>query len=226
MDEATLLQRRDRTHAIVEGALLGDIAIVFLLMRAYLPVPVARQLIWTIAAVPFVMLTQRRGIKMTLLAMTASYVLFSALVGPLLALAAINVGLAAILIGAGRRLGLGPGLNTLLSGPIYAVVDIIIPTIAGVIIFRYPVKQLVDSAHHFVRLLFDGLLWLLGRIHAPSSFLHDVRGWESWSVDHWPYMWVAAMVVYATLNIYLVALVSYMVLNQIPQQTLSRQKAA
>ena len=71
MNQETLLKRRDRTHAIVEGALLGDIAIVFLLMRAYLPILVLRPLIAAVATVPFVMLTQRRGLKMAVLAVLA-----------------------------------------------------------------------------------------------------------------------------------------------------------
>src|SRR5207248_9085073 len=149
MNEEMLLQRRDRTHAIVEGALLGDIAIVFLLMRAYLPVPIVRQLMWTVATVPFVMLTQRRGVKITVLAGVASYLLFSALVGPILALSAINIAVAGILIGIGRRMGLGAGTNTLATGPVFSILDLVIPTILSVIIFRYPVKQLVDTARHF-----------------------------------------------------------------------------
>src|SRR4051794_34495263 len=91
MNEEALLRRRDRTHAIVEGALLGDIAIVFLLMRVYMPILIVRTLIRAVASVPFVMLTQRRGLRVAILAGIASYVLFSALVGPILALAAVDV---------------------------------------------------------------------------------------------------------------------------------------
>src|SRR5438270_4543892 len=120
MDQETLLARRDRTHAIVEGALLGDIAIVFLLMRVYLPVPIVRTILRTFAAVPMVMLMQRRGIKLTILASIASYVLFSALVGPILALAAIDVAVSGILLGIGRKAGLSMAVNTLWTGVAYA----------------------------------------------------------------------------------------------------------
>ena len=226
MDQQTLLARRDRTHAIVEGALLGDIAIVFLLMRAYLPVPIVRQLMWTVATVPFVMLTQRRGVKISMLAAVASYLLFSALVGPILALSAIHIAVAGILIGIGRRVGLGAGVNTLASGPVFSILDLVIPTILGVIIFRYPVKQLVDTARHFVRLLFDALVAVLQKLPAPTSVVHEVRGWEGPAVEHWQIIWLIVMILYGTLTIYLVALVSYMVLNQIPEQTLARQKTA
>lgn len=226
MNEARLLKRRDRTHAIVEGALLGDIAIVFLLMRVYLPVPVVRTLIRTIATVPFVMLMQRRGLKMTILASLASYILFSALVGPFLALTAIDIAVAGILIGLGRNAGLGVGLNTLWTGPVYAVLDLILPTIASVFIFRYPVKALIKTAQHFVQLVFRAWLYVLDQIHAPASLIREVRGWETPAVNHWQYMWIGVMVLYGLLNMYLSVLVTEMVLKQVPEETLSRRRAA
>src|SRR5947209_2292459 len=92
MNREALLKQQDRTRAIVEGALLGDIGIVFLLMRAFLPLPGVRQILRAVATVPFVMLVQRRGLRLTILAAIASYILFSALVGPILALAAVDIG--------------------------------------------------------------------------------------------------------------------------------------
>ncbi|HEX8918083.1 MAG TPA: hypothetical protein VF898_06250, partial [Chloroflexota bacterium] len=154
VDQKSLLKRRGRTHAIVEGALLGDIAIVFLLMRVYLPLPVVRTLIRTVATIPFVMLVQRRGAKLTILAAIASYILFSALVGPLLALTALDIAVAGLLAGIGRHAGLNVGWNTLLTGPVYAILDLVIPTILSIYILRFPIKQLVQSARHFVELLF------------------------------------------------------------------------
>jgi hypothetical protein len=127
-----LLRRRSRTHAIVEGALLGDIAIVFLLMRVYLPLPVVRTLLRTIASVPFVMLVQRPGLRVAILAAIASYILFSALVGPLLGLSAIDIAVAGILIGLGRKVGLPTLLNKIWAAVAYAILDLIIPTIASV----------------------------------------------------------------------------------------------
>lgn len=226
MNQETLLKRRDRTHAIVEGALLGDIAIVFLLMRAYLPILVLRPLIAAVATVPFVMLTQRRGLKMAVLAVLASYILFSALVGPLLGFAALNIGLAGILIGLGRRAGLGPALNTLWTGPVFAVVDLIIPTIVSVIVFRYPVHELVQSARNGMKLPFRLAIYVMQRLHASPSAVHEMTSWEQAVVNHWQIAWVAVMVFIGLLTMYLAVLVAEMVLNQIPEQTLSRQRAA
>jgi Predicted membrane protein (DUF2232) len=226
MNQEHLARRRDRTHAIVEGALLGDIAIVFLLMRVYLPLPIVRTLIRVIATVPFVMLTQRRGVKLAVLAAIASYVLFSALVGPILGLTAIDIALAGILLGIGRRRGLGVALNTLWTGPIWAILDLVFPTIAALLIFRYPVKDLVKAAKHFVRLIFDFFTWLLAQAHASTSLIHQVRSWETPAADHWQIIWLITMVLYGLLNMYLSAIVAYMVLNQIPENTLESQAAA
>src|SRR5579859_8198259 len=154
VDQESLLKRRGRTHAIVEGALLGDIAIVFLLMRVYLPLPVVRTLTRTVATIPFVMLVQRRGIKLTFLAAVASYILFSALVGPLLALTALDIAMAGLLAGIGRHAGLNVGWNTLWTGPVYAILDLVLPTIASIYVLRFPIKTLVQSARNFVKLLF------------------------------------------------------------------------
>lgn len=226
MTEDTLDRRRDRTRAIVEGALLGDIALVFLLMRVYLPVPVVRTLLRTVATVPLVMLTQRRGIRVAILAALASYILFSALAGPILALPAIDIAVAAILLGIGRKAGFGPGLNTLWTGPVYAFLDLIVPTIASLYIFRYPVHDLIQSARNFVKLIFNLLVFVMQHAGAPRSALHDVRGWESGAVAHWQYAWIGAMIVYGLLNMYLAAIVSEMVLKQIPEATLARQRMA
>lgn len=217
---------RARTHAIVEGALLGDITIVFLLMRAFFPVPPVRALIKAVAVIPFIMLTQRRGIKLTVLAALASYILFSALVGPLLGLAAIDVAVAGILIGAGRRWGMGPAINTLWTGVAYTVLDIIIPTIVSIIIFQYPIHSLVKSARNFVGLVFKFGAFVLQHAHAPASVLSTWQSWRGPVTANWPIAWLAVSLLYGLLNIYLAVLVSEMVLRQIPEQTFLVEEAA
>ena len=226
MNEQTLVRRRSRTHAIVEGALLGDISLVFLLMRVYLPLPVVRTLLRSIAAVPLVMLTQRRGVRFTILAAIASYILFSALVGPILALTALDVAVSGILIGIGRRIGLGPALNTLWTGVAYAVLDLMIPTVVTVIVFRYPVKQLIDAAKNFVKLIFNVVIWVMRAANAPHSAVQQVSSWKGPAADHWQIAWIVTLILYGLLTMYLVALVSEIVLRQIPRQTLQRQRAA
>lgn len=226
MHEEFLLERRQRTHAIVEGALLGDIALVFLLMRAYLPVLFIRPILFAFATVPIVMLLQRRGVKVTILSGVASYLLLSALVGPLLAFAAVNVALAGGLIGIGRRIGFGAGLNTLIMGPLYGVLDYLVPTVISVIVFRYPVHDLIKSAQNSIDLSFRLFRSVLSFAHAPPSLLHQLPEWQRTAVHDWQVVLVVVFLILGSLNIYLGALVSEVVLNQVPEATLSRQRAA
>lgn len=221
-----LAQRRDRTHAIVEGALLGDIAIVFLMMRVYLPLPVVRTLLRTLGTVPFVLLVQRRGLKITILATIASYILFSALVGPLLALTAIDIAVAGMLVGVGRTHGVPPGLNVVWTGVVYTILDILLPTIASLFLFRFPVKKLIETARHAVRLVFQVARSGLHLLHAPSSVIHNSQVWENWSVSHWLAVWLGVILAYGLLNMYLTVLVSEIVLNQLPETTLAKRKLA
>jgi hypothetical protein len=221
-----LLRRRDRTHAVVEGALLGDIAIVFLLMRAFLPLPGVRQLLRAVATVPFVMLVQRRGLRLTILAAIASYALLSALIGPLLALAAIDIAVAGTLVGVGRRLGLGMGLNLLWTGPVYALLDLVIPTIAGIYIFRYPVKDLAAAARNSVKLLFNFVDFIAKGFGASPAAIHHINDARAWSATHWQVAWVGTLVVYGLLTMYLAVLIAEIVLRQLPEETLERRRAA
>jgi hypothetical protein len=172
------------------------------------------------------MLTQRRGVRTAVLATIAAYILFSALVGPILALAAIDVGVSGILAGLGRKAGLGIGINTLWSGPTYALLDLIIPTIASLYILRYPVKDLIDSARNFVKLVFSFIESVANHFNASATTMSQIKVWENWSVAHWVVPWLAVMVLYGLLRMYLVVLVSEMVLKQVPERTLERQRAA
>lgn len=226
MNRDVLLHRRNRTHAIVEGALLGDIAIVFLLMRAYLPLPGVRQILRAFASVPFVMLTQRRGLKLAILAAIASYLLFSALVGPLLGLAAVDAAVAGILVGLGRRYGVPAALNTIWSGAAYALLDLIIPTIISVLVFRYPVKQLAQAARNFVKTLFNLVYFVVSGFSASPATLHWLNHAKTATADHWQLAWLGLMAFYGIINMYLVVLVAEIGLRQLPEETLEPQRAA
>lgn len=223
MNRESLLRRRDRTRAIVEGALISDIAIVFLLMRAFLPLPGIRQLLSAVAAVPFVMLVQRRGLKLTVVAGVASFLLFSALVGPILAMAAINVAVAGTLAGLGRKARLGIVLNLLWTGPLFAFFTLFLPTVVSVIVFRYPVKKLIEAARNFYKSVFNLLIYLCHMAHAPASWFRHLDDAKAWSSLHWQVGYGGSLLLLGYLTMYLAVLVSEMVLKQIPEQTLLRQ---
>lgn len=224
MNQKVLIQRRERMHALVEGALLTDIAIVFLLMRAYLPVLIVRPTLLAMATVPIVVLLYRRGVKTTILACIAAYILFSALVGPFLALAVMHITIAGVLLGLGRKAGLPMWLNLLWSGPVFALLDVVLPTVLSVIVFRYPVHDLVQSAKNFIRLMLNFTEFVLKGLQAPSSVVHDVQGWEQPLVTHWQFPWLGAAVVFGGYGtLLLVALVVDIVLRGVPEYALARQ---
>ena len=81
-------------------------------------------------------------------------------------------------------------------------------------------------AKHFVRLVFNVWTWFLQHSGAPSSMVSEVKGWEGPVVSHWQIAWIATLVLVGLLNMYLVVLVSDMVLKQIPEETLIRQRTA
>lgn len=226
MDHPTARQQRDRTHAIVEGALLADIALVFLLMRAFLPIPGARQIIRALATIPFVMLVQRRGVKLTVLAAIASYILFSALVGPLLGFAAVDVGVAGVLIGVGRRFGFGPVLNTLWTGPAYALLDLLIPTLISVWLFRYPVGKLIGAAKNFIRSMFDFVISVARFANVSPSGISSLNDAKTWTVVHWQVGWLLLYAVLGVLTTYLAVIAAEVVLKQLPEELLEPRRVA
>ena len=242
-----IASRRDRTHALVEGALLTDIAIVFLLMRAYLPILFVRPVLLAFAAVPIAMLVQRRGFKLTVLATIAAFILFSALVGPLLGIAVLNAAIAGSLVGLGRRVGLNIALNLLWSGVVYSFAYIMLPTVLSVIIFRYPVGKLIKGGKNFIDLMFrlirftgermlNILRQLLTAFHAPAGALHQITVWQGGLqhirtferplLDHWQITWMISSIIYGILTMYLIVIVIEIVLRRVPDQTLERQRAA
>ena len=226
MNDDLLLARRDRTHALVEGALLTDIAIVFLLMRAYLPILFIRPVLLAFATVPIIMLVQRRGIKITILAGVAAYLLFSALVGPLLAFAVINASIAGIFVGLGRKIRLHPVVNTIVAGAMFALFALVIPQIVAVFVFRYPVHDIVKSAQNFVGVSFRFFRYLATRVHAPHEVIHQLQVWQKPVQTHWQFAWLGLVILSGITSVYLSVLVAEIVLNRVPGYTLARQRAS
>lgn len=225
MDRNVLLERSEHIHGLVEGALLTDIAIVFLLMRAYLPVLILRPTLLAMATVPIVVLVYRRGVKTTILACIAAFILFSALVGPLLGYAVVHITLAGILLGMGRRAGIPNWLNFLWTGPLFAIFDVVVPTIVSVIVFRYPIHDLIQSAKNFIRLLINVTEFLLKAIQAPASAVHTVQGWEQPLLVHWEWLWLGVAILFGGYGtILLIVIVVDIVLRGIPSYVLSTQR--
>ena len=170
------------------------------------------------------MLMQRRGFKITFLAGIAAYILFSALVGPLLAFAAINAVAGGIYVGFGRQIRLNPVINTFVAGFLYAVFNLILPQIIGVIVFRYPIHDLVKSAQNFVAETFKFLEWLAARFHASPAAIHQLQAWEKPVEQHWQWAWFGLWVFNGLTTMYLAVLVVQITLSRVPKYTLQRQR--
>ncbi len=140
-----------RNQKIVEGALLADVAVVLLLGRVYLPIPLVRTAWRFMAAAPFVLLAQRRGIKTAIMSGIVAYLLLTALVGPTLALTALDTAFAAILIAAAIHWQWPRAVTAVVAGLVYAACDIVIPTIFFAIVFRIPVTTLVADVRNGMR---------------------------------------------------------------------------
>ncbi len=148
LDEDGGGRQSSRNRQIVEGALLADIAIVLLLGRIYLPIPVVRTVWRLLAAAPFVLLAQRQGIRTTIMAGIVAYILLTALVGPTLALTALDTAFAALIIALSYRWHWPRGVTAVIGGLTYTVFDIVIPTILFIAVFRLPVSTIVSGIHN------------------------------------------------------------------------------
>lgn len=229
-----------RNRQIVEGALLADIAVVLLLGRIYLPIPIVRTMWRLLAAAPFVLLAQRQGIRTTLMSGLVAYLLLSALVGPTLALTALDTAFAAILIALAVRWHWPRVITLVVMGLVYAVSDVIIPTIAFAVIFRIPATTLIGAVrttlHNVVRIgadLLDGVNALLrsqlGRSAAqlPAGHLRSLGyALTAYLAGHWVIVALLAATVLGMANIAAYYGAVELVLMRLPPGCRARQAPA
>lgn len=224
---------RSRNRALVEGALLADIAVVLLLARVYLPLPGVRTIWRFLAGTPFVLLTRRQGVRSTVMAGFVAYVLLSALVGPTLALPALDTFFAALIVAFGMRWRLPKPLTAFLGGIIYAALDIVLPTIVFVKLFRVPTSLLIGDIRTILNALIRagsvmldivnlGLSLLLGSGKANShripvvALRADAYRLVSLVLDHWVIAALVAALLYAVLNVYGFNLIAEIVMGRLP----------
>jgi hypothetical protein len=225
-----------KNRRIVEGALLADVAVVLLLGRIYIPIPGLRMLWRLLAASPFVLLSHRQGFRIAIMSGLVGYVLLTAFVGPSLALPALDCALAGMLIAAGQKLGWPKLVITAVCGAIYAVCDIIIPTIAFSYIFRLPFTVLVRD----VRSGIQGFFKDTGRvIELLNQLLRALRGRNTATLDagavehfgvvlsaffstNWVWLLVAAGFVIGVVNMFGYQLAAEFVLTRLPSNVVER----
>jgi hypothetical protein len=227
-----------RNRALVEGALLADIAVVLLLGRVYLPIPIVRTLWRFLAGVPFVLLMRRQGLKTTLMAGLVTYVLLSVLTGPILALPALDTLFAALIVSYGIRWRLPKLCVALAGGALYAVFDVVAPTIAFMLVLRVPLSIVIGdirtSLNTAVKALIMGLTVLnhilhgvpvlSGRVPLIRTMLvqHLLERGVTFLMVHWIWFALGSAVIYSIINVYGYGLVADLILDRL---SLPDQKA-
>jgi hypothetical protein len=229
-----------RNRQIVEGALLADIAAVLLLGRVYLPIPVVRTVWRLLAAAPFVLLAQRQGIRTMIMAGIVCYVLLTALVGPTLALTALDTAFAALIIALSYKWHWPRGVIAVVGGLVYTVFDIVIPTVLFIVVFRVPVSTLINGLRTGLGSLFrvggqaasitnEGLQTLFGK-GAPQLPAHGIQvfGYHvtSFVIGHWVMFALVLAFVLGIANIAGYQASSELVLERLTEAERSPQVAA
>jgi Predicted membrane protein (DUF2232) len=229
-----------KNRRIVEGALLADIAVVLLLGRIYLPIPVVRTIWRLLAGTPFILLAQRQGIRATIMSGIVAYLLMTALVGPTLALAALDTAFAAIIIAAAIHWKWPRLVTAIVGGLIYAACDIVVPAILFAILFRVPISTVVGAFRNGMRGLVRVSTELMGVVNRVLAGLlghagpqipvarirvlgYDLTGFL---VGHWV---VVALILAAGLgvgNIFAYHAAADLVLERLPLASRERQIAA
>lgn len=229
-----------RNRQIVEGALLADIAAVLLLGRVYLPIPVVRTVWRLLAAAPFVLLAQRQGIRTMIMAGIVCYVLLTALVGPTLALTALDTAFAALIIALSYRWHWPKAVTAVLGGLVYTVFDIVIPTVLFIAVFRVPVSTMVNGIRSGLKSLFriaseivsvvnEALKAIFGP-HAPQLPAHGIQTFgyhmTSYVMGHWVIFALILALVLGMANIAGYQASSELVLERLTEADRSPQVAA
>jgi hypothetical protein len=229
--------RNTKNRRIVEGALLADIAVVLLLGRVYIPIPVVRTVWRLLAGAPFVLLAERQGIRVTVMSGLVAYALMTALVGPTLALTVLDTAFAAIIIALAVRWRWPRVMVAVVGGLIYAVCDVIVPTILLAMLFRLPISTLVQGVRTAMRgavrlatEILDALNKITGRLlghSAPRLPAASLRAlgydFTAFVIGHWVLFAFIAAVAMGMANIFGYHAAADVVLERLPPSTRTRQ---
>ena len=235
--EPATRSQASRNRQIVEGALLADIAVVLLLGRIYLPIPIVRTMWRLLAGAPFVLLAQRQGIRVTIMSGIVAYLLLTALVGPTLALTALDTAFAAIIIAVALHFRWPRAVTAVIGGFVYAVCDIVVPTVIFTVLFRIPISTLVNAIRNAMHGIFrvssqilDAVNSALTSIFGPSAPQFPAVGFRafgysttSFVLGHWVVFALIAALIAGVANVYAYQAASELVLDRLPPTTRLRQ---
>jgi hypothetical protein len=187
-DESQVHRHTGSIVALVEGALLLDIVVVLCLIRTLIPIPGFQGVIRLVCPAPFVLLGLRHGVRSAVVATVGSFVVLSALVGPLFGTQILVYGAIGAVYAAAARLRLPYSVALLFGALIYGgyigLVTVGVPLLVGALNLHVSAGTLVHKIVDQVR----SLGHTLGSFHLGGLSLHSIPGLASafhWSLDHW-----------------------------------------
>lgn len=198
-------ERRSSIVALVEAALLLDIVVVLCLIRTFVPIPGFQGLVRLVCPAPFVLLGLRRGVRTSLVATVGSYVVLSALVGPVFGTQILVYGLLGTAYAAAARFRLpyfvALSLGAIIYGGYIAVLTVGVPLVLGVLNLHISAGALIGK----IRDQLKSIGHTIGSLHLGPLSVHGlpigpVRSLFHWSLDHWLAALVLIVVVYGLIN--------------------------
>lgn len=168
-----------------------------------------------------------------------AYVLMTALVGPTLALTVLDVSLAAVIIAMARNWQSPRVVTALVGGVIYALLDVVIPTIVFAYILRIPLGTIINDLKHAMnsavklgaetaRAANRFLASLLGPSapHLPTAKLERLgHAASAYVVGHWVIFALVAAIVIGVANLAAYELGADVILGQLPREVRGRRAA-
>lgn len=189
--------------ALVEGALLLDIVVVLCLVRTLIPIPGFQGVIRLLCPAPFVLLGLRHGARSASMATIGSYVVLSALVGPLFGTQILVYGAIGTVYAAAARLRLhylfALVFGAIIYGGYIAFVTVGVPLILGAVNLHLSASSLIEKIVSQVK----SLGHTLGSFHLGPLSLHAVPGLAAafhWSLNHWVAALILIVAFYGLVN--------------------------
>lgn len=201
--EGQATSHTDSIIALVEGALLLDIVVVLCLIRTFIPIPGFQGIIRLVCPVPFVLLGLRHGARAGFIATVGSYVVLSALVGPVFGTQILVYGLIGTIYAAAARSNLPYIAALLLGALIYggyiAILVVGVPLVVGMLNLHISAVALIGK----IRDQLASVGHTIGSLHLGSFYVHNLPmlgGLFHWTLHHWLAALVAIVAIYGLFN--------------------------
>lgn len=180
--------RAPDARAIAEGALLGDLAVLIVLISLY--VPYAGPAMATVSPVPFLLLLVRRGWRVAIESAVVAALLVAFLTGPFSALAVGTLFLRGVSLGIGLRRGWRVS-RTILAGTAFLWIFIVI----GVTAWAVAIPSWRSATEHGLSLtlhqgadLFGAIVSLIGFGGWWQGVAPRINDGIAWFLRHWLYV--------------------------------------